>query len=214
MVHSDLSGFIVTIARNNTNGVQLLGTGFVVGEGLIATTKHVTNGDESNLHIIMPKYNLSDYQDTSDKQVNIMTAEIFAIDPIKDICILKIQASVTPPYRLIGTDNVQPGTSVVVFGYPHANYGRFVLTQQNTQIGAKILIDSYGIKSKHIVLNTQARPGQSGGPIFDSSFQYVIGMLMGSYVPGEGGISLGGIDPHTLHQTTHVISSEYIMEMI
>jgi len=215
MTHSDLSNFIVAIARNNTDGVQLLGTGFVVGNGLIATTKHVTNGDNANLNIIIPKYNLIDYQDTSDQQVQLMPAEINSIDPIKDICILKINSPIIPPYRLIGTDNVHPGTSVVVFGYPHADHGRFVLTQQNTQIGAKILIESFGIKSKHIVLNTQARPGQSGGPIFDSSGQNVIGMLIGSYAPGGGGgISLGGVDPHTLHQTTHVISSEYIKEMI
>lgn len=211
----DLSAFIVAIARNSPTGVQLLGTGFLVGQGLIATTKHVTNGDTQNLCIIVPKYQLNQYQDTSDEQVQLMKAEIIEIDPIKDICILKVSVPVSPPYRLSGTDALHPGNSVIVFGYPHADHGRFVLTQQNTQIGAKILIDSNGIKSKHIVLNTQARPGQSGGPVFDSSGQTVVGMLIGSYAPGGGGgISLAGVDPHTLHQTTHVISSEYIEEMI
>lgn len=210
-----LSNFIVAIARSNPSGVQLLGTGFVVGDGLIATTKHVTNGESDNLSIILPKYNIGDYQDTSDQNVQLIKADIKEIDPIKDICILKINSPVSPPYHLIGTDELLPGSSVVVFGYPHADHGRFVLTQQNTQIGAKILIDSYGIKNKHVVLNTQARPGQSGGPVFDPTGNSVIGMLIGSYAPGGGGgISLAGVDPHTLHQTTHVISSEYIREMI
>jgi S1-C subfamily serine protease len=210
-----LSNFIVAIARSNPSGVQLLGTGFVVGKGLITTTKHVTNGEDHNLSIIIPKYNLDQYQDTSDQQVQLMKATIKEIDPIKDICILEIESTVLPPYHLIGSDDVQTGNPVIVFGYPHADHGRFVLTQQNTQLGAKILIESHGVKSKHIVLNTQARPGQSGGPVFDSNGQSVIGMLIGSYAPGGGGgLSLGGIDPHTLHQTTHVISSEYIREMI
>lgn len=40
-------------------------------------------------------------------------------------------------------------------------------------------------------------------------------MLIGSYAPqSSGSISLGGIDPQTLHQTTNAIPAEYINEMI
>lgn len=215
MLHDSIGNSIVAIARQNPSGVQLLGTGFMIGSGLIVTTKHVTNGDDLNLSVIPPKYDFSDYQDTSDLEVQIFPTRIVAIDPIRDICILQSNFTGSPSYQLSGTDDVEPGSSVVVMGYPHADHGRLVLTQQNTQVGAKILIDSNGISTKHIVLNTQARPGQSGGPVFDETGNLVIGMLIGSYAPnGGGGISLGGVDPHTLHQTTHVISSEYIREMI
>ncbi|MEZ2368804.1 serine protease [Bacillus sp. RCC_6_1] len=217
MLYESLSKFIVCIARNNPQGAKLLGTGFVVGEGLIATTMHVTGGDDRNLCILPPKYSFFDYQDTSDNQIAFADAKIHAIDPIKDIYILSIKSPIAPIYDLTGTDNIFPGSNVSVFGFPHADFDRFVLTLHQTQVGAKILIDSKGtgIKSKHIVLNTQARPGQSGGPVFDSNTNNVIGMLIGSYAPGGGGgMSLGGVDPHTLHQTTHVISAEYIKEMI
>jgi len=78
-----------------------------------------------------------------------------------------------------------------------------------------LVSNSSGIKSNHLVLNVQTRPGQSGSPIFRLSDSKLIGMIIGSYAPGGGGgISLGGIDPNTLHQTTHAVSSEYISKMI
>ena len=90
-----------------------------------------------------------------------------------------------------------------------------MLTYERAEIGAKVLIDSNGIKSKHVVLNTQARPGQSGSPVLRLPDLMVIGLLIGSYAPGGGGgISLGGVDPQTLHQTTHAISAEYLTEML
>ena len=89
-----------------------------------------------------------------------------------------------------------------------------VLTRQDTEIGARVLITSGGIKAKHLVLNVQARPGQSGSPIFRTFDGQLVGVLIGSYAPGGGGgISLGGVDPHTLHQTTHAVSSEYLSKM-
>ena len=43
----------------------------------------------------------------------------------------------------------------------------------------------------------------------------VVGVLAGSYArTGGGQISLGGIDPASLHQTTHAVSAEYLREML
>lgn len=43
----------------------------------------------------------------------------------------------------------------------------------------------------------------------------LVAMIIGSYAPNSGGsISLGGVDPHTLHQTTHAVSAEYILQML
>ena len=71
------------------------------------------------------------------------------------------------------------------------------------------------IKSKHIVLNIQTRPGQSGSPVFRESDSMLVAMIIGSYAPNSSGsISLGGVDPHTLHQTTHAVSAEYILQML
>ena len=91
-----------------------------------------------------------------------------------------------------------------------------VLTQQNTSVGAKILVNSSGIMAKNIVLNIQSRLGQSGSPIVIPASRSIVAMLIGSYTPQSNsrGISIGGINPQTLHQTTHAISATYIKEMI
>ena len=48
-----------------------------------------------------------------------------------------------------------------------------------------------------------------------SAHSAIAGILIGSYAPQvNGSISIGGIDPQTLHQTTHAISAEYIKEML
>ena len=113
------------------------------------------------------------------------------------------------------TDSLQVGESIAVFGYPHSDHGRMVLTQQDTSIGAKILIESSGIKLKNVVLNIQSRPGQSGSPILIPDKRAIAGILIGRYAPQLiGSISIGRIDPQTLHQSTHATSAEYIKEML
>jgi ABC-type transport system involved in cytochrome bd biosynthesis fused ATPase/permease subunit len=89
-----------------------------------------------------------------------------------------------------------------------------VLTLQPAIVGARILIASDGVKTKNIVINTQARSGQSGGPVFDAPKSSVVAVLLGSYAPEGGGMRLGDIDPQTLHQTTHAISAEYLKGML
>ena len=84
---------------------------------------------------------------------------------------------------------------------------------QNAMIGSKILINSAGIKSKYCVINTQTRPGQSGSMIYYRTQNKIIAVLIGAFASNSG-ISLGGINPRELHQTTQCISAEYISKMI
>ena len=161
------------------------------------------------------KTDLNTYQDTSDNQGQTVPASIYKVDPVRDICILKIDNPAKANLQIGGSDDVKVTDNLGVVGFPHCVNGRNILTFQNTVVGAKVLIESSGIKSKHLILNIQTRPGQSGSPIFRLSDSRLVGMIIGSYVPGGGGgISLGGVDPHTLHQTTHAVSAEYILKMI
>ena len=43
--------------------------------------------------------------------------------------------------------------------------------------------------------------------IFSKEKQMIVGILIGAFAPNSG-ISLGGINPRELHQTTHCISTE------
>ena len=213
---SAVSNLVFALGRNGPGGVQLLGTAFALNKpGLFATASHVAGTDGQNLVLAFkPLTSVHDYQDTGDSSLNSFPVQIHALDPFHDLAVLKADVNATSNVVVGGADDAPAGTQVASFGFPHADHGRMVLTQQDAEIGARVLIASGGIKAKHLVLNTQARPGQSGSPIFRKTDGRLIGVLVGSYAPvGGGGISLGGVDPHTLHQTTHAVSAEYLSKM-
>jgi V8-like Glu-specific endopeptidase len=209
---------VLPLARNTPTGLALLGSAFAIGERAICTTAHsISQSDEDLCLIVNVNENELGYQDTTSNQVQSVPVSMMECDPIRDIAILEIPEGngFTFNYSLGSTDDTPAGSMVTSFGFPHADHGRMVRTLQTTAIGARILLGNSGIQSKHIVLNMQTRPGQSGSPIFCNRSNKLIAMLIGSYAPnGGGGISLGGIDPATLHQTTHAVSAEYIREML
>lgn len=214
---SDLSQVVFAVGRQDAGGISLLGTAFAVSKNKIATAYHVVGANDDGLCIITPRIrSMMDYQDTADTDVNVVQARMVDADPFRDLCILQVDAfTMTFNYGIGSADSTPAGAPVATWGFPHANFGRMVLTQQQAHVGARVLIENTGQKNKHIVLNTQAREGQSGGPVLDENTGTVVGVLLGSYAPGGGGaISLGGVDPATLHQTTHAISAEYLREML
>lgn len=212
---------VVAIGRVQPEGVTLLGTGFFLpASGLVATAAHVISRDDKNLVVswkdTLVAQGMNAYQDTTDRAVRMTQASVRAYDAFHDLCVLELAVAVQLPHLSIqGTDPLSIGEPLAILGYPHADHGRMVLTEHRTTVGAKVLIDSGGIKGKHVVLNTQTRPGQSGSPVFRVSDVACVAVLIGSYAPSaNSGISLGGIDPHTLHQTTHAVSSEYLLKMM
>lgn len=214
---SRIHDIVFTLGRILPGGVSLLGTCFLINKpNTLVTACHVTNNDDNNLVLCLPKTNVDGYQDTSDNQVSYASVRIVKTDPIRDICVLEANLNdFCSNLEIIGTDNIHPCDKLTIVGYPHCTHNRNVLTCQDATVGAKILIESSGIKSKHIVINIQARDGQSGSPVFRDHDSKLVAMIIGSYAPrGGSGISLGGIDPQTLHQTTHAVSAEYILKML
>lgn len=213
---SKVSNIVFALGRNGPAGIQLAGTAFALNKpGFFATASHVAGTDDQGLVVAFKKLSsLNDYQDTSDTSVQSFPVQIVATDPFHDLAVLTADVGIASNIVIGGADQAPVGTGISSFGFPHADHGRMVLTQQDTEIGARVLIASGGIKAKHLVLNTQARPGQSGSPVFNRTDGRLVGVLVGSYAPGGGGgISLGGVDPHTLHQTTHAVSAEYLSRM-
>jgi hypothetical protein len=214
---SPVVGFIFAVGRVGPGGVQITGTAFALQKpGTFASAFHTVGTDDSNLVLVMKGMKqIDEYQDTANQEVQMFPVKIHVADPLHDLVVLKSGNAVQCNLLIGGADDVRVGTEVSSFGFPHADHGRMVLTRQDAEVGARILIDSAGVKSKHLVLNTQARPGQSGSPIFKRADGRLVAVLVGSYAPGGGGgISLGGVDPHTLHQTTHAVSAEYLTGMV
>jgi hypothetical protein len=209
---------VLIVGRITPQGVNMLGTGFIISKsGLIATTAHNVSGEDRGLVILAPHItDINAYQDMSDLSCKPIPVTIKEIDPIKDLAILQAPITFDGSIPAIGSfDGDTVGGEVGIFGFPHCVEGRRALTFQKAEIGSKILLSSNGIQSKHAVINVQARPGQSGSLIFSIKNQRISGILMGAYAPqSNGGISLGGINPRELHQTTHCISAEYLKEMV
>jgi len=208
---------VYVVGRLTPNGAEMLGTGFLVSPtGHIVTTQHVTGSSDANLVVLAPHtMNINDYQDLSDRRCAPIPVRIVEMDPIRDLAILKADLALSIPLPTLGSfDDDYVGDEIGIFGFPHCSEGRRALTFQRAEIGAKVLLEVSGIKSKHAVINIQARPGQSGSLIFSPKDQSISGVLIGAWVPGQGGISLGGIDPRELHQTTHCVSVEYVREML
>jgi Trypsin-like peptidase domain len=208
--------FVAIIGRMTPSHVDMLGTAFMISnDGAYATSRHVIGDNPNGLVILAPHIQkINEYQDVTDPRCQPLNATVLEIDPIKDLAIIKVDLNFTGIIPAIGSlDEIAVGENVGIFGYPHCTEGRRVLTYQSTAIGAKILLESNSIKSKHAVVNIQSRPGQSGSMVFSPRLQKVVGLLIGTYA-NKFGLSLGGINPAELNQTTHIISADYILEMI
>ncbi len=135
----------------------------------IVVPRHVIGDNDENLSIILPSMrSINEYQDTTVTRANCIGVKIIASDPFRDISILKPIQSITAPEVLLGNiDNIKIMEQTYIIGFPHCTEGRKVLTVQEADVGAKILLESNNIKSKYIVVNTQTRPGQSGSLVYD-----------------------------------------------
>ncbi len=210
---------VYTIGRIEDGIIHMLGTGFLVDNGkYIVAPRHVVGDSDRGLCIIPPTLiSFDEYQDTTINKALHQSVKIEKSDVFRDVVLLSIVNATIEgilPTPFIGsTDDVLVGEDIYVIGFPHCVEGRRVLTLQKAMIGAKILIDNLGIKSKYCVINTQTRPGQSGSMIFSATKNKIVGILMGAFTANVG-ICVGGINPRELHQTTQCLSAEYIKKML
>jgi len=135
---------VMPLGRAGPEGIQLLGTCFLLNKnGLWGTTAHVTGNDDKGLAIVLPRITqMSEYQDTTDTKVKTLPVSIFKIDPIHDTAVLKADAQGSSNMTISSFDRVHVGDMIAIFGFPHADRGRMVLTHQLAEIGARMLLDS------------------------------------------------------------------------
>lgn len=114
-MNPSIANCVFGIGRRKSGSIQLLGTGFSVGESQFATAAHVTGPADDELFIVLPTINnLEDYQDTTAAQVRLIEVKLGNYDPIRDIAILypKDGAKLTFPYALGSADSARTGARI------------------------------------------------------------------------------------------------------
>lgn len=136
------------------------GTGFFVnGDGYLITNFHVVNAGR--------KYQC-EYQN------NKYDAKLIKTDPVNDLALLKVDTAPKTFLNFRGAKPVKTGEEVVAIGFPF--YG-MVSTHPNITTGTVSSAVGLGDDSRLLQTTAPVQPGNSGGPLLDSSGN-VVGVVV------------------------------------
>ena len=178
---------IAIFAPIESKSPQILGTGFVVGNGkYIVTNYHVVSKELD--HTIVE--NFVALSGTGPNPV-LQKMEVIAIDPVHDIALLSIKKAL--PAVTLATDKlIDEGTSVFFTGFPiGAVLGLYPATHQGiiaaitpdvnpARNADQLTIQMIArLKKPFLIyqLDATAYPGNSGSPIFNRDNNEVLGIL-------------------------------------
>ncbi len=168
-------------ANNESEGKQPIsesttwaGSGFAIGDKLVATNYHVVEGSNSLL-VCGANGNVNDNY----------TAEVIAADKFNDLAILKITDDRFNGFGLIkygfNTNTVDVGTNVFVLGYPLTDSMGTDVKLTDGLISAKT--GFHGDVSQYQI-SAPVQSGNSGGPLFDDSGN-IIGVINAKHAAAE-----------------------------
>ena len=145
--------------------VVSFGTGFLLASGVIVT----------NAHVVTPcsGFQLAGISTTNQKVVFSKTVT----DVARDLAVLVPATKLDGGYDLAKSENPEPGTQVVTWGYPFAYTGTSPLLSVGYVAGYRNATEN-GKTVKHIVVNGAFNHGNSGGPLLVSRQNLVVGIVV------------------------------------
>jgi S1-C subfamily serine protease len=158
---------VVQIATSSQGGVQTgLGSGFIFdADGWILTNRHVVD-DADALTVIL--------NDTRQ-----LEGEVYGVDPLTDLAIVKVDAGEPLPVATIGSsEDLEQGQLAVAIGNPLGQFENTVTTGVISGLGRQIIAgspQSANAERLSNLIQTDAaiNPGNSGGPLLDSAGQVI-----------------------------------------
>lgn len=189
-VVSEVTNSVVAIGLYTpleSDGNQILGTGFSVGDGSwIVTNYHVVS------KILDPAI-VQNYVVVhgSGRDVDAFKAEIIEIDPVHDLALLKIDNKLQP-LKLRKGELLEPGTDIAFTGFPiGAAIGLYPATHRG--LISAITPDAIPARNADMLtvsmlkrlqtpelvyqLDATAYPGNSGSPVYDVNSGEVVGVI-------------------------------------
>jgi len=155
----------VLLVMEDVNGQPLsLGSGFFVRDGEIASNLHVVEGAARG------------YAKLVGEKAKYDIEGITAVDPERDLVVLKISAGRSQALPLGNSDTVQVGESVYAVGNPQGLEGTF-------SQGIVSSIREVGI-DKLLQITAPISPGSSGGPVLNGKGE-VIGVSVATFRGGQ-----------------------------
>jgi len=175
-----------------------IGSGFVVdSHGLIATNHHVI-ADANTVSVTVPSGEV------------YRRVFLLADDPVKDLSLLRIEATDLQPITLGNSNTASVGEEVLLIGAPRG-------LEQTVSNGIISAIRLLPTGTKALQTTAAASPGSSGGPLLNVRGE-VIGVLTYSLVEGQNlnfAIAInyvrGMIDYMALNAPTPVISTQGLL---
>jgi len=160
-------GSVLLIICPKTHGK---GTGFVLKNGLVLTASHVIG--KNSVHDI--------YGITAYKRKIFFQGIIGDLD--RDIAILKPTEPIGGGLELESTSDLELGTGVYTWGYPLGYSGPNPLLSVGFLAGFRSMHVN-GKLIKRLIVNGAFNPGNSGGPLFSTKSNRVIGVVLAKHLP-------------------------------
>src|SRR3972149_3896834 len=158
-------GSTVLLVMEDANGQPLsLGSGFFLRDGEIASNLHVVEGATRGYAKLVGQKTKYDIEG------------ITAVDPERDLVVLKISRARTQTLSLANSDNVQVGESVYAVGNPQGLEGTFSqgIVSSIREVGSDKLLQ----------ITAPISPGSSGGPVLNGKGEG-IGVSVATFRGGQ-----------------------------
>ena len=141
----------------NTQKKTYYGSGFVVGEGLIATCEHVLEGMTS-----------ATVESVFDEKQYPVTA-VLVVSEKHDLAIVEVTGFTAPALPLGDSDTVRVGETVYVAGNPKKWKGTF----SEGIIGGIRPDGSHFVEGEVLQITAPTAPGSSGGPVLNTNGEVI-----------------------------------------
>jgi S1-C subfamily serine protease len=180
------------------NGDEGEGSGFFVAPGIIVTNRHVVSMMNANPTKPRSVQVVLDGGEATERSVK---GQVIGWDPIQDLAIVKVEGSNLPePLVIASSQTVSETQRVYTVGYPFGSHHSKNVNVATTSVSN--LVKDKG-EVKFLVVNGGMNPGNSGGPLVDTSGQ-VVGVAVS--VVTDGRWTNTGIN--------NAIPSDYVLRLL